>query len=441
MSTELLDNRLFNTERSGRDEFQRLADSWIEQYERQPSVVAGKEKQLKLVHRPYQQIRDIAPIRATCFHPKGHAYIVGSNSKKLWICHYPTREELSQKREDEFSFEREDLIEEPEILYQMHHTHRGSIYCATFNQSGNLFATGSNDQTVHVVQYDAETNLAKGSEYKLTMHNGTVRDLCFMRSSSEPVWTGADGPTRLAGSSLSSQRGAYLARKSPLGSPASSTSGSKLASTSSGADQLISAGAGDCEIYHTDCSTMKSRQVFRGHHSTIMSVHHWGEANLFASGSLDGSIRLWDLRTRQASSLIVGGQARGVGVVRVESSGRLLVSGHQDGRCMFHDLRGGKLLQQMKLHDGEIRTLNFSPNSYYLLTGGYDGKLKLLDLQGDLTKKLPLVEIAELSDKVVQTAWHPSEYNFVVTSSDGSAGLWMIPPSAWPATGNDSDII
>lgn len=185
---------------------------------------------------------------------------------------------------------------------------------------------------------------------------------------------------------------------------------------------------------------MKSRQVFRGRQSTIMSVHHWGEANLFVSGSLDGSIRLWDLRMRQAS-LIGGGeeeQARGVGVVRVESSGRLLVSGHQDGRCMFHDLRGGKLLQQMKLHDDEIRTLNFSPNSYYLLTGGYDGKLKLLDLQGDLTKKLPLVEIAELSDKVVQTAWHPSEYNFVVTSSDGSASLWTIPPQELAATGIES---
>lgn len=437
MSTELLDNRLFGIENS-RGDFQRLADSWIEQYESKPRVISSQQQLVS--HQPFHRIKDIAPIRATCFHPRGHAYIVGSNSKKLWICQYPTRDELIAGNES-FSFENKSQVEEPRILYQMHHTHRGSIYCAAFNQSGNLFATGSNDQTVHVVQYDADMNLARGSEYKLTMHNGTVRDLCFMRSSGEHTrTTGGDSAYSL---SLSSKRGAYFGRRTPMQSPTSTTSTTTSSTTSTSAstsDQLISAGAGDCEIYHTDCTTMKSRQVFRGRQSTIMSVHHWGEANLFVSGSLDGSIRLWDLRMRQAS-LIGGGeeeQARGVGVVRVESSGRLLVSGHQDGRCMFHDLRGGKLLQQMKLHDDEIRTLNFSPNSYYLLTGGYDGKLKLLDLQGDLTKKLPLVEIAELSDKVVQTAWHPSEYNFVVTSSDGSASLWTIPPQELAATGIES---
>lgn len=369
-------------------------------------------------YKPFHRLVEKTPIRATCFHPDGEVYIVASNSKKLWICQYPSKEEFE---------EGQNKIEPPTILFQFIRPHQGSIYCATFNSRGNLFATGSNDQTVQLVQFNSEKNIPVGSEYKLTMHNGTVRDLCFMQNGEDHAQGGENRFTS------SAQRAPYSGRVSPLLSVPTS-------------DRLISAGAGDCQIYLTDCSNMKSRQVFRGHDSVIMSVHQWGNANLFVSGSLDGSIRLWDLRTRhafmiqEAKSALASGEklnltqskserqlGDGVGVVRVESSGRLLVSGHQDGRCIVHDLRGGKQLQQMKLHEDEIRTVNFSPNSYYLLTGGYDGRIKLLDLQGDLTKRLPSAEIAKLSDKVVQTAWHPSDYNFVTTSANGTATLWTIP--------------
>lgn len=94
---------------------------------------------------------------------------------------------------------------------------------------------------------------------------------------------------------------------------------------------------------------------------------------------------------------------------------------------MLYDLRGRRIIQLFQAHSGEIRTLNFSPKNYYLLTASYDHTVKLFDIQGDLTRKLESAEIAQLKDRVVQTAWHPTDYNFVTTCADGTATLWTIP--------------
>lgn len=333
---------------------------------------------------PVYQLQDSQPIRAVCFHPLGEAFVIGSNSKILRICRYPNEEELHDISQSD------GTPREPPITFSFLKSHRGSIYCVSFNKLGNLLASGSNDQTVQIIQYNPKKHLPEKCEYKLTMHSGTVRDLCFMQNGYE-------------------QDSSYL----------------------------LTAGAGDNEIYLTDCKTMKPLSVFRGHESTVMSLHCWEHLTTFASASLDGSIRLWDTRTKKCVAVTSTSQKSGtaenrtekipVGVVRVENSGKMLASGHKDGTCMLYDIRGGKTIQLFKAHNDEIRSLNFSPKTYYLLTASYDCKVKLLDLQGNLTKKLPSVEVVTLSDKVVQAAWHPNEYNFVTTSADGSAILWTMP--------------
>lgn len=335
-------------------------------------------------YRPFCQVEDTRPIRATCFHPDGEVFVVGTNSRLIHICMYPTREELEQARDDH-------LVTEPDYAFRFVHLHRSSVYCTAFNSEGNLLASGSNDQSVHVIEYNSQKHLPEGKEYKLTIHSGTVRDICFLKNGNE------------------SESSAFL----------------------------VSAGAGDNAIYLTDCKTMKTVQNLHGHESTVMSLHQWNDAPTFVSGGFDGAIRFWDTRagtrcTSKISTTHLGGdeksnQSTPVGVVRVDQTGKFLVSGHKDGRCMFYDVRSGRIMKLFKAHDDEIRTLNFSPKSYYLLTAGYDHKVKLMDLQGDLTRNLPTVEVAELSDKVIQTTWHPSDYTFVTTSAEGSAILWVVP--------------
>lgn len=71
-----------------------------------------------------------------------------------------------------------------------------------------------------------------------------------------------------------------------------------------------------------------------------------------------------------------------IAAVTVDPSGRMLVSGQEDASCMLYDIRGNRIIQVFKPHTADIRTIRFSPRAYYLLTGSYDNKVILTDLQG-----------------------------------------------------------
>jgi len=97
---------------------------------------------------------------------------------------------------------------------------QGSIYCLGWSPDGNLLATGSNDKTVKLTRFEdvsRQDQFKNCQEIELTMHDGTVRDICFIED---------------------------LSNKSSL---------------------LVSGGAGDCKIYVTDCVTGTPFQSLSGH--------------------------------------------------------------------------------------------------------------------------------------------------------------------------------
>ncbi|KAF7273228.1 hypothetical protein GWI33_014055 [Rhynchophorus ferrugineus] len=320
-------------------------------------------------------LEDVQAVRCAEFHPNSQLYAVGSNSKTLRICAYP---KLTDLREDHQTYQ-------PMVLFKRTKHHKGSIYCLAWSPVGDLMATGSNDKTVKLMRFNADTSNLEGEEIELSMHDGTVRDLCFLEDTTN---------------------------KSSL---------------------LISGGAGDCKIYVTDCATGTPFQALSGHTGHILSLYTWGGA-MFVSGSHDKSVRFWDLRTRGCVNMVTPVTQPGtrmgspVASLCVDPSGRLLVSGHEDSSCVLYDIRGGRNVQCFKPHSADIRSIRFSPSAYYLLSGGYDNKLVLTDLQGDLTLPLPSVVVAQHNDKIISGRWHPSEFSFLSTSADKTATLWALPP-------------
>ncbi|XP_035908125.1 WD repeat-containing protein 47 isoform X5 [Anopheles stephensi] len=320
-------------------------------------------------------LEDVQAVRCAEFHPNGRIYAVGSNSKTFRICEYPS---LSEIREDHSTYQ-------PTVLFKRTKHHKGSIYCMAWSPAGDLIATGSNDKTVKLMRFNETQKQLEGQEMELTMHDGTVRDLCFLEDSSN---------------------------KSSL---------------------LISGGAGDCKIYVTDCETSTPFQALSGHGGHVLSLYNWGGV-MFVSGSQDKTVRFWDLRTRGCVNMVTPATSPGsrqgspVAAVCVDPSGRLLVSGHEDSSCVLYDIRGNRPIQCFKPHSADVRSIRFSPSAYYLLTAGYDNKLVLTDLQGDLTMPLPSVVVAQHTDKVISGRWHPVDFSFLSTSADKTATLWALPP-------------
>ncbi|CAG0882117.1 unnamed protein product [Cyprideis torosa] len=352
---------------------------------------------------PVTTLEDAQAVRCAEFHPDGKVFAVGSNSKTLRLCAYPEISDLSSSGPSPAN-----------VLFKRTRHHKGSIYCMAWSPDGALLATGSNDKTVKLLKYNSNACnfdgenapsscdvcsvslgglptvqvvflCSAGHEVELTMHDGTVRDVCFIED---------------------------MSNQSSL---------------------LVSGGAGDCKIYVTDCATGTPFQALSGHSGHVLSLYTWGGA-MFVSGSMDKSIRFWDLRTRGCVNVITpqtmahpGVKGSPVASLAVDPSGRLLVSGHEDSTCVLFDFRGNRVIQTFSPHTADVRSIRFSPSAYYLLTAGYDNKLVLSDLQDDLTLPLPSIVVAEHQDKVISGRWHPRDFSFISTSADKTAVLWGLP--------------
>ncbi|XP_059197226.1 WD repeat-containing protein 47-like [Centropristis striata] len=314
------------------------------------------------------QLEDTQAVRAVAFHPSGALYAVGSNSKTLRVCSYPETLTTSGS----------GAVKQPAVRFRRNKHHKGSIYCVAWSHCGQLLATGSNDKYVKVLPFNAESCNATGPDLEFSMHDGTIRDLAFM-----------EGPE-------------------------------------SGGSILISAGAGDCNIYTTDCQRGQGLHALSGHTGHILTLYTWG-GWMIASGSQDKTVRFWDLRVPSCVRVVgttLHGSGSAVASVAVDPSGRLLATGQEDSTCMLYDIRGGRIVQTYRPHSSDIRSVRFSPGAHHLLTGSYDNKIIISDLQGDLTKPLPQTVAGEHWDKVIQCRWHPHDRTFLSSSADRTVVLW-----------------
>ncbi|KAF3819552.1 hypothetical protein GH733_015061 [Mirounga leonina] len=275
-----------------------------------------------------------------------------------------------------------------------------AVRAVAFHPGGGLYAVGSNSKTLRVCAYPEVIDPSahdipkqpvvrfkrnkhhKGSIYcvawrpdlEFSMHDGTIRDLAFM-----------EGPE-------------------------------------SGGAILISAGAGDCNIYTTDCQRGQGLHALSGH-TALYTWSGW----MIASGSQDKTVRFWDLRVPSCVRVVgttFHGTGSAVASVAVDPSGRLLATGQEDSSCMLYDIRGGRMVQSYHPHSSDVRSVRFSPGAHYLLTGSYDMKIKVTDLQGDLTKQLPIMVVGEHKDKVIQCRWHTQDLSFLSSSADRTVTLW-----------------
>ena len=79
------------------------------------------------------------------------------------------------------------------VLFKRTKHHKGSIYCLAWSPRGDLIATGSNDKTVKLMNFNTSTASLEGNENDLSMHDGTVRDCCFVEEGG-----GGGGPLLLS---------------------------------------------------------------------------------------------------------------------------------------------------------------------------------------------------------------------------------------------------
>ena len=323
-----------------------------------------------------QIIEDSHPIRTSCFSPKGDCLAIGTNSKSLKI--YSLSHILSSFRK----YMKINTSTKMPLIFEQKNHHMGSIYCLDWSVSGRLLASGSNDKIIKLMvvpELSETTNSKKNEEdddileLPIEGHNGTVRSICFVPSSDLTLLTSGDNDKNI-------------------------------------------------KMWDTENGSSKGELV--GHNNDVTSLKWSNDGSYFGSGSADKTIKLWDLKSLKEICTIPTLGYGSINDISLLNTGEMLIiaAAHVDGKITIWDAQRKSLFTELKENSQqkEVRGLAFSPDGKYLVSGGFDNKVKIYDVMNNFN----LTEELEHNDKVVSVKWHPDLPIIISTSADKTARLW-----------------
>ena len=342
-------------------------------------------------------ISDTHPIRCCCFSPEGDCFAIGTNSKcvKIFDLSYLLDSFINKNNNIYFQAPMNNTNntnsnisnskinkEFISLLFEQKNYHFGSIFSIDWSPSGRLLATGSNDKTIKLMSlpnfYNDQNNEKKilneneNNEMQITGNQGTVRSLCF-----EP--------------------------------------GNDII--------LLSANSGENTIKIWDTNKGVNIGYLEGHNSDVNSVKWSNDSQLFASCGLDKTVRFWDIREHKNINILSAIQYADINDIAVFSkfNNTFIAVGHTDGLMTIWDFSKQCVIKEIYEHNEQIRSVAFSPDGKYLLSGSFDHKIKIYDINNNFN----FIGEIEHGDKVVSCKWHPDIPLIVSTSADKTARVWI----------------
>jgi WD40 repeat protein len=162
------------------------------------------------------------------------------------------------------------------------------------------------------------------------------------------------------------------------------------------------------------------------------------DARYAISGSRDGSLAIWDLRTGQHLRTFVG-HAQRVTAVAVTPDGRQVLSASYDAILKLWDLQTGRLLRACFGHEDAVKSVAVTSDGRSALSASHDGTLKLWDLatgrlvrslvtataSGELIYDLATGEVLPSSyERFTAVALTPDDRQVLAGSEDRVLRLW-----------------
>ena len=140
-----------------------------------------------------------------------------------------------------------------------------------------------------------------------------------------------------------------------------------------------------CTVWDLEKETVKTQMI--AHDKEVYDIAFAKGVNTFASVGADGSVRHFDLRNLEHSSILYESQGEFTPLIRLAwnkvSPFHLAVLAMDSNIAMILDIRGPPLpVTELHGHQGSINAVAWSPTSpYHLCTAGDDNQVLIWDLQ------------------------------------------------------------
>ncbi|KAK9847015.1 wd40 domain protein, partial [Penicillium brevicompactum] len=265
--------------------------------------------------------------------------------------------------------------------------HSGSVFSGVFSSNCNIIASCSADTTVRV--WNTEGSL----QHTLRGHSKDVISVAFspdgklIASGSEDctvkLWDSATGNLRrtLEG---------HLNEVYPVFSPVLFSPDVRSAVFSPNDHTLLATGSFDGTIKLWDTSKGTLQSNLDADNGWVLSLAFSLDGKQLAAGYLDNIVKVWDVETRALHCTLRGHSDRAIKVV-FSPAGRLLASGSWDNTIKLWDTTRADTQPVQERHLGEIAMAAFSPNGKITASSSDDGYLKLWDVKtGSLQHNLQI---------------------------------------------------
>jgi RNA polymerase sigma factor (sigma-70 family) len=204
--------------------------------------------------------------------------------------------------------------------------------------------------------------------------------------------------------------------------------GAVLALACSPKGELLATGSVDRTVRLWDVRTRKEVVVLRGHAGEVLAVAFAPDGRLVASASADRTVKLWDPATGKERASLRHPDAPTC--VAFSPDGKQLATGGKDNSLRFWDVASGAADRRLQTHQDPITAVVFSPDGKAVVEGSADTTVTLMGLDPGA----PPVRIGAHADEVTALALRPDGKVVASASADKTVKLCELPAGKELAT-------
>ncbi|KAF7971105.1 hypothetical protein HWV62_22028 [Athelia sp. TMB] len=324
--------------------------------------------------------------------------------------------------------------------------HTAAIRSIAFSLSGDHIVSGSEDGTVRM--WESETGESVRSPLK---HGGIVDCISYSPDGKHIVSGSSDDTLRMRDAETGEAtetliKGTFFAY-SPEGSHIVSVRGATLSIWDVGTGGAVGApleghsGKINCVVYSPDgtliasCSmdntirlwNVETRQavgVLEGHIDAVVPVAFSPDGAHLVSGSYDKTIRVWDVKARKPAGAPLIGHASAVLSVAYSPDGRHIVSGSDDGTVRVWDAEAAVFEPARAALEGSSSSffsMAYSPGGASIVSGSREGKIQIWDVNTGQPMPIPISGHCQTIDAI---SYSPDGAFIISGCSDGTMQVW-----------------
>jgi len=184
---------------------------------------------------------------------------------------------------------------------------------------------------------------------------------------------------------------------------------------------LLASGSVDNTIRLWNVKDGREISILQGHTDTVTSIAFSPDGKILLTGSNDTTVRLWNVETGK-NILVMNGHDSVVSSVAFSPDGKVVASGSWDKTIRIWNVKNGNEIAVFEGHTGGVTSIAFSPNGQILASGSGDETIRLWNVETGRTEDVLHGHL----QYVTSVAFSPDGLKLVSGSTDRTIRLWDV---------------